>query len=132
MAKILVFPTVPFDGAEPQRFTLAARPRVNPNEYALADVARRLGLLDFSIRTIVDKLRTLARHDGMPLPRTPRIVKSEPLRGPLVIYSRSRWNAGEFDAWLENRGPAPTTPAPLAPALIHDMAQRAVALGAGR
>ena len=41
-------------------------------EYGLADVARPLGLIDFAIRTIIEKLRLLAEHDGMPLPRTPR------------------------------------------------------------
>jgi hypothetical protein len=100
-------------------------------EYALADVARPLGLLHRPVRSIVETLRVLARHEGMPLPRSPRIVKGKPLSGPRAICRASRWDAGEFDAWLDGRGPAAPS-VPLAPPVRLDMANRAAAIGAGR
>jgi hypothetical protein len=103
-------------------------------EYALADVARPLGMLHLSIRTIIDNLRALAKHDGMPLPRTPRVIKGVPVSGVDMICKQSRWDAGEIDAWLDGRGrgPAAPTPAMLPTPLRQEMAARAVALGAGR
>jgi hypothetical protein len=85
-------------------------------------------MLHFGARTIVDKLRVLADRDGMPLPRTPRIASGKPVHGPLVIYSKSRWDAGEFDAWIDGRGPtgggAPVA-RPLAAPVRNEMAGRA-------
>lgn len=104
-------------------------------QYALADVARPLGLHHKSIRTIIDTLRALARHSGMPLPRTPRVVCGKPLAGPQVICKDSRWDAGEIDAWLDGRGPAgpAAAVAPCLPTPIRaDMARRALQIGAGR
>lgn len=101
-------------------------------EYALADIARPLGLLHKSIRTIIDALRVLAKHDGMPLPRTPRIVSGKPVKGPNSICKDSRWDAGEIDAWLEGRGPVSPAPALLPPAIRKEMQLRAIALGGGR
>lgn len=103
-------------------------------EYAIADIARELSLLHRSIRTIVDTLRALAKDAGMPLPRTPRVLKGEVVRGPRSICKDSRWDAAEIDAWLDDR--PPTAPAgaararPLAPPLRAQMAVRARLLGA--
>lgn len=76
-------------------------------EYALGDVARELRLAHFrDVRTIITKLRILAKHDGMPLPVTPRIENGAPITGPNSIYRLSRWDAGEFDAWRDGRSPS--------------------------
>jgi hypothetical protein len=75
-------------------------------EYALGDVARDLSLAHFAVRSIIEKLRALAKHDGMPLPRTPRVVEGRTITGPDSIYCKSRWDAGEFDAWLDSRSPS--------------------------
>lgn len=100
-------------------------------EYALADVARPLGLLDRAPRTIIATLRQLAKHDGMPLPRTPRFVAGAMITGPDTIVKSSKWDAGEFDAWLDGRGPV--SPAPAVPTPIREeMRLRAVQIGAAR
>lgn len=96
-------------------------------EYALGDVARQLRMSHLGTRTIIAKLRALAQHEQMPLPRTPRVIDGKPVRGPDCIYRLSRWDAGEFDAWLE--GSSPTSPAG-APAVLaapirEDMRRRA-------
>jgi len=95
------------------------------SEYGLGDVARALKLDHFAeIRTIVEKLRALAKHSAMPLPVTPRIVKGEPITGPKMIYRHSRWDAGAIDAWIDGRGPS--APAlGVAPPVRIDMAKRA-------
>ncbi|MCP3730408.1 hypothetical protein M9978_08200 [Sphingomonas sp. MG17] len=92
-------------------------------EYAIGDIARALKLTD-KPRTVIDKLRALARHDGMPLPITPRLERGRPIHGPRSIYARSRWDAGEIDAWLDGRGPA--APAqPVARPIRDEMRARA-------
>lgn len=98
--------------------------------YTLADVARPLALSDFAIRTIIEKLRLLAEHDGMPLPRTPRFVDNRPIRGPRMIHANSRWDAGEFDAWLEGRHPG--APAAVNDRLRAELAGRAQMMATGR
>jgi hypothetical protein len=93
-------------------------------EYALGDVARELKLSHLSIRTIIDHLRILARHDGMPLPTTPRAVGQRPVHGPASIWKKSRWDAGRFDAWLDDRGGDPSTPAPALPQPVREEMKR--------
>ena len=73
--------------------------------YGLADVARALYLSDLPIRAIIEKLRLLAAHDDMPLPRNPRFFAGRPINGPQSIHARSLWDAGEYDAWLNGRHP---------------------------
>lgn len=100
-------------------------------EYALADIARPLGLSDRPVRAIIQTLRLLARHDRMPLPRTPRFVSGVLISGPNMIVKASKWDAGEFDAWLDGRGPE--TPSPAIPVPIREeMRQRAVRIGGAR
>lgn len=98
-------------------------------EYALGDVARELKLSHLSIRSIIDHLRILAKHDGMPLPTTPRTVGRLPVRGPACIWKQSRWDAGRFDAWLDDRNGDPSTPAPSLPPPIRDEMKRRAAGG---
>lgn len=101
-------------------------------EYALADIARPLGLLHRPIRTIIATLRLLAEHDGMPLPRTPRVVRKAIIKGPDSIVQASRWDAGLFDAWLDGRGPQSPAPAMVPEPIRQEMQARAAAIGAGR
>lgn len=101
-------------------------------EYALADIARPLGLLHRPIRTIIDTLRALAKHDGMPLPRTPRVERDKVIKGPNSIVKASRWDAGLFDAWLDGRGPQSPAPAMVPTPIREEMQARARAIGGGR
>lgn len=101
-------------------------------EYALADIARPLGLAHRPIRSIIDTLRKLAKHDGMPLPRTPRVVRDTVVRGPDSIVKASRWDAGQFDAWLDGRGPQGPAAAMVPEPVRQEMQARAVAIGGGR
>lgn len=122
----------------------AVRPRDLPTtggrrgEYALSDVARSLHLRHFEVRTIIAKLRQMAKDQRMPLPRTPRMVNGEEKRGPDSIYRHSRWDAGEFDAWLDSRhgggGSAPTDSRlrPVPTPIRMEMAERARAAAGGR
>lgn len=102
--------------------------------YALGDVARALGMSHFARRTIIAKLRVLARHQHMPLPLTPRVVSGMPITGPAAIHADSRWDAAEFDAWHDGRGPAGPAgvadPAP-SPRLRDTMKAAALRLVAG-
>ena len=100
-------------------------------EYALADVARPLNMLHLARRTLIAHLRALARHEGMPLPKNPRVVRGETKRGPECIWKESRWDAGEFDAWLNGRGPAPVAAAPAPDALRAHLAANAARLARG-
>ena len=116
-AKGVTFPPLPHTGGR-------------RGEYALGDVARELSLSHLSIRVIIDHLRCLAEHDGMPLPTTPRVVQGRPVHGPACIWSKSRWDAARFDAWNEGRN-GPVTPAPALPLPVRlEMQARAAAGGA--
>lgn len=99
-------------------------------EYALGDIARQLRMAHLGTRTIIAKLRALAAHDRMPLPRTPRVIEGKPVHGPDSIYRLSRWDAGEFDAWLDGRSPTSPAGAPaiLATPIREDMRRRAAQL----
>ena len=106
-------------------------------EYALSDVARSLHILHFETRTIIAKLRQMAKDQRMPLPRTPRMVKGQEQRGPDSIYRHSRWDAGEFDAWLDTRNTGGSAPANAGPRTVPtpirmEMAERARAAATGR
>lgn len=125
--------TPPFDGdrrGNRPSAVVIAWPSRGPRQYALADVARPLGLSHFAIRTIIEKLRLNAEHDGMPLPRTPRYVSGRKIDGPCAIHAHSRWDAGEFDAWLYGRHPG--APVAVVSALRAEMAQRAERMATGR
>lgn len=110
-------------------------------QYGIADLARLLMFPDWTIRTVIEKLRTLARVEGMPLPETPRIVAGKELKGPDAIQYHSRWDAALWDAWhlLRKRTgsghlpagasmPAPTVPPPVR----ASMAQAAERIGGGQ
>lgn len=98
-------------------------------KYALGDLARPLGLLDRPVRHIVDTLRALHRHEGLPLPHSPRIVNGRPLAGADTICKAALWDAGEVDAWLDHRNPPPpAVAAARTHALRARLARRAEAL----
>lgn len=142
MSNIHSFPAPPTRPGivSPRHLTRAPRPVTSlpsaggrGGEYAIADVARPLGLRHKSTRVIIDTLRTLAKHEGMPLPRTPRLEKGALIRGPRCIVKNSRWDAGEFDAWLDGRGPSPVTATASAPTVRDALRENALRLaGAGR
>lgn len=102
-------------------------------QYTPADLAAALHLGHFSTRTIIAKLRILAETQGLPLPRTPRIVAGRAVTGPESIHLHSRWDAGEVDAWLAGGDPPPAGAA-LAPPqpLLDEIGRRAAAIGSGR
>ena len=99
-------------------------------EYAPGDLARLLGLRDYAPRTIIDYLRAMARDEGLPLPKTPRLRGGRIVRGPDAIHRRSRWDAERVDAWLALRDGGDPCP-PAAPALRTQLARRAAALAGG-
>jgi hypothetical protein len=76
-------------------------------EVDLCWIARQLGLLDRSRRTIIDKVRSLAARSGFPLPKNPRIVKGERITGPNSIDAYSIWNRDAVELWIENDRPPP-------------------------
>ena len=135
MATVLQFPGEPPRPPMPEGKAARARPLAvthgRRGEYALADVARELKLSHFSVRSIIEKLRALAKHAAMPLPRTPRFVLGQPVLGPRAICRASRWDAGEIDAWIEGgpSGGAPAAPKPLPRPVADEMARRAEKLG---
>ncbi len=93
-------------------------------EYAVGDLARMMGIAHFAPRTIIDLLRAKARHDGMPLPKTPRVWGGKLVSGPQAIWLHSRWDAELFDGWqAAGDGDNPCPPA--SAALRADLARRA-------
>lgn len=88
--------------------------------YAIGDVAQQLRISHLDVRTIIDKLRLLAAHDGMPLPDNPRTWGREIVNGPQSICRASLWDAGRFDAWLDNRHPPSPAAAAIAAGQLRD------------
>lgn len=110
-ANILAFPrksgapaTIPVAPAQLPVMSLRWR------DITLADVIAELGLQQHSTRTAIEKLRALARHSGLPLPRNPRIVDGVPVAGADNICARSVWDRGEFLAWRDFHRTAASTP----------------------
>lgn len=93
-------------------------------EYAVGDLARMLGIAHFAPRTIIDLLRVKAQHDGMPLPKTPRVWGGRLVSGPQAIWLQSRWDAELFDGWHAASGGNEPCP-PASAALRADLARRA-------
>ncbi len=89
-------PSVPPMNVEQRRFMTAA------------ELAGRLGLDHHATRTVIDKLRALHRQAGLPLPRSPRIVRGVVMIGAASICWASKWDRGEALAWLDHG----TTPPP--------------------
>ena len=118
MGDILAFPAPAADSSAPPRRSAPAAFAFQGGRrgtYALGDIARALGLLDYTTKTGIGKLRILARERGMPLPLNPRIVAGRVAEGPSAIHARSRWDASAFDAWLDGRGPNAPAATPAAP-----------------
>jgi hypothetical protein len=100
-------------------------------EVDLAWVARELGLLGNERRTIINKLRLLAEHNGFPLPKRPRFVGATRITGPKSICALSVWDRDPVERWLEDDRP-PAESAALATirrgAAAEEMARRALQL----
>jgi hypothetical protein len=81
----------------------APRPQlaVHFRNMPLREVVAELGFQHHTTRTAIEKLRALARHSGMPLPRNPRMVHGVPVAGADNICARSIWDRGEFLAWRD-------------------------------
>lgn len=103
----------------------------------VTDLAQRLALDRHTPRVILDKLRSLARHSGLPLPLNPRIVDGVPKSGPDKICAASLWDRGQILAWLDHGGtPGTGTPEAAEPARIqrtreHLQQRTAALLGGG-
>ena len=73
-------------------------------EVDLLWVARKLGLLNCSQRTIIAKVRLLAGQQvhPFPLPKNPRFVKGERKTGAEAIDARSIWDRDAAERWFED------------------------------
>lgn len=81
------------------------RPIASPQDrMTFADVAREL-CLDWHKRNaeIIGKLRSLHRHQAMPLPENPRFKSGVPCKGADNICANSIWSRRKFMAW-KHRG----------------------------
>ncbi len=69
---------------------------------SFADVAREM-CLDWHKRNsdIIEKLRSLHRYQGMPLPENPRFKSGVPCKGGDNICTHSIWSRRKFMAWKE-------------------------------
>lgn len=87
---ILAFPGVEIPTAQPS-------PR---DRMSFAEVARDLAIDGYRRDAqIIEKLRSLHRHSGMPLPENPRFIKGVPCKGADNICARSIWSRRKFMAW---------------------------------
>jgi hypothetical protein len=71
-------------------------------EVDLVWIARKLGLVDATARTIIKHVRALAAGSGFPLPKRPRFVKGQRITGPDCIDARSIWDRDAVEAWFED------------------------------
>lgn len=84
----------------------------------MMEIAARLGIAHQTRQTIVQKLRNLANHHGLPLPRSIRFWKGQATTGPKSIHANSIWDRYPVDCWFDERT-APATRARLA-TVSHD------------
>jgi len=129
---ILPAPPAPPAGAAPRRPFAAWR------DMGLADVIAELGLGNYATRTAIDKLRALAVHSGMPLPRNPRLQRGVPATGADNICARSIWDRGEWLAWRDFHrtgsnaiGNAPPAPSEREQARLRERLANRARAGAG-
>jgi hypothetical protein len=96
-SNILPFPVAAID--EMPRAIPSLRDRMTFNE-----VAREM-CLDWHKRNcgIIEKLRSLHRHQSMPLPENPRFKSGVPCKGAENICAHSIWSRQKFMAW-KHRG----------------------------
>jgi hypothetical protein len=64
-------------------------------------IARRLGMADRTMRTIVKTVRHLIEGHGFPLPKTVRFVKGSRLTGSASVHAGSVWDRDAVDDWFE-------------------------------
>ncbi|ODU29008.1 hypothetical protein [Sphingopyxis sp. SCN 67-31] len=79
------------------RIDIAARRHVTVTE-----AAQKLAMADCASRTIIDRLRALYDHYGLPDPDNHRFVRGVPVLGARRIHAGSLWDRGRFLAWLDN------------------------------
>lgn len=113
MGDILAFsaPAKPAMPAIPGISTTTVRPPILPRpaidvaarrHVTVAEAARKLAMADCAPRTIIDRLRALYDHAGLPDPDNHRFVKGVPILGARRIHAGSLWDRGRFLAWLDN------------------------------
>jgi hypothetical protein len=68
---------------------------------SFGEMTRELGYDKHGQRTQINKLRALADHAGMPLPKNPRISHGRPAVGSANIVTASLWDRGTFLAWRD-------------------------------
>ncbi len=79
------------------------RPIPSPRDsMSFYEVAREMRL-DWHKRNaqVIEKLRSLHRHQGMPLPENPRFKSGVPCKGGDNICATSFWSRRKFMAWRE-------------------------------
>lgn len=74
-------------------------------EVDLLWIAKQLGIVHHAQRTIIAKVRLLAEQSAFPLPKTPRFVNGERLRGAQSIDARSIWDRDTVELWLDDDRP---------------------------
>lgn len=68
----------------------------------VTEAAQKLAMADCAPRTIIDHLRALYDHAGLPDPENHRFVRGIPAIGAARIHAGSKWDRGRFLAWLDN------------------------------
>ncbi len=134
MGTLIAFPLAPrsvaFDplGAGAARGIPAPAPALPPavplaraSLWTVMDLAHRLALDRHTPRVVIEKLRALAAHAGLPMPVNPRIIGGRPATGTARICAASLWDKGQVLAWLDNGG---TTPAAHPPVTEPERKQR--------
>lgn len=80
-------------------------PTTPAGQYNLSAVARRLGLLHYTPRTIIAKIRALVEHDGFPMPVTVRVRACRRVHGAGAVTQQSVWHAADVNAWIDRDMP---------------------------
>lgn len=88
----------PIDQHRPRGNALA---HASPIEFDFVAVARRLGILHYTPRTIVAKIRALVDHNGFPPPLTVRLRSQRCVHGGEAVTRHSIWRAFEVEAWID-------------------------------
>lgn len=126
---MLAFANQVAPAAEPT-ISVRARPH-RRTEVDLLWIAKELGIVHHTPRTIIAKVRLLAEQSGFPLPKSPRFVNGERLRGPQSIDARSIWDRDPVELWLDDDRPPPETVATTAARrsnVVEQLRERALQL----
>lgn len=90
---------------QPVRPPVRSRPAINVaarRHITVTEAAVKLAMTGCTQRTIIDHLRALYEHCGLPDPDNHRFVRGAPVLGARRIHAGSLWDRGRFLAWLDN------------------------------